>query len=131
MRVVLKLALIFVLVLAGVKIWYGRLQERLLLVPVVKETVQVQKPAPEKEPLRKSEDYKIIVDRNIFQALITETEQKKEEVKPEELEPTKLKLSLMGEHDPSIKIQFAVSRIHLNCRIDAIFGIIPPTKLHV
>lgn len=96
LRVFLKLVLIFVLVFAGVKIWYGRLEEKLLISPVAEKPAQAQKPVPKKEPLLKPKDYTIIVDRNIFQALITETGPQGEEVKAEELEPTTLKLSLMG-----------------------------------
>lgn len=95
-RVLAKLILLFVLVYTGVSIWYGRVEERLLQQPVVAEK-PVEESAPEKtEVLRQPDDYTIIVKRNIFQAAITKKEPVKEEVVETKLEPTKLKLSLMG-----------------------------------
>jgi len=94
MRVAVKLLLIFVLVFAGVKIWYGRLEDR-LRVPVATTESTVTEPEVERtEIARKPDDYTIIVDRNIFQAAITKVE--KVEAPPLELTATKLKLSLMG-----------------------------------
>ncbi len=98
LRVIIKLALIFVLVYGGVKIWYGRLEEKLLVLPEPAETAAVPAETEEKtEILRKPDDYTIIVARNIFQANIEtlEAEETVEE-EPEEIEPTKLKVSLMG-----------------------------------
>lgn len=98
LRVVVKLALIFLLVYGGVRIWYGRLEEKLLVVPETAETAAVQAVAEEKtEILRKPDDYTIIVARNIFQANIeTLADEETVEEEPEEIEPTKLKVSLMG-----------------------------------
>ena len=97
MRVGVKLLLIFVLVFAGVKIWYGRLEERLGVPVAVKESTTAEPEVARTEIARKADDFTIIVDRNIFQAVIT-TKVEKEEQPPsaEELAATKLKLSLMG-----------------------------------
>jgi type II secretion system protein C len=96
MRVVVKLLLIFVLVFAGVKIWYGRLEERLQM-PAAVTAAKVAEPEVERtEIARKPDDYSIIVDRNIFQAAITKTEKVETSPVPAELAATKLKLSLMG-----------------------------------
>lgn len=100
-RVFVKLLLIFVLSYAGVKIWYDRLEEKLLVVSVPEVSVSEQVAAvkeeePQTESLRKPDDYTIIVARNIFQAVITEPVKVEQEVEPEDLEPTKLKLSLKG-----------------------------------
>lgn len=96
MRVAVKLLLIFVLVFAGVKIWYGRLEEQLRVPAAVTET-RVTEPEVERTVIeRKPDDYSIIVDRNIFQAAITKTEKAETPAVPAELAATKLKLSLMG-----------------------------------
>lgn len=95
-RVVVKLLLIFVLVFAGVKIWYGRLEDR-LRVPVTVTEATVAEPEVERTEIeRKPDDFTIIVDRNIFQAVITKVEKEETPPAPEELAATKLKLSLMG-----------------------------------
>jgi type II secretory pathway component PulC len=94
MRVAVKLLLIFVLVFAGVKIWYGRLEDRLRVPVAAKESTVTEPEVERTEIARKPDDYTIIVDRNIFQAAITKVE--KVEAPPLELTATKLKLSLMG-----------------------------------
>ena len=96
MRVAVKLLLIFVLVFAGVKIWYGRLEERLRVPAAVTETTVAEPVVERTEIARKPDDYSIIVDRNIFQAAITKTEKAETPPVPAELAATKLKLSLMG-----------------------------------
>lgn len=96
MRVVVKLVLIFVLVYAGVRIWYGRLEDRLLVMPETRVAAEDRQEEEKTEILRKPDDYTIIIARNIFQAGITEAAEETVEVEPEELEPTKLKLSLKG-----------------------------------
>lgn len=97
MRVAIKLVLIFILLYAGVRIWYGRLEEKLLILPEIGGAVAEQTEAEEKtEILRKPDDYTIIVDRNIFQARTAEAVEEIVTEEPEELEPTKLKVSLMG-----------------------------------
>lgn len=95
-RVAVKLLLIFVLVFAGVKIWYGRLEDRLRVPAAVTEATVAEPEVERTEIERKPDDFTIIVDRNIFQAVITK--EAKEEPPPaaEELAATKLKLSLMG-----------------------------------
>jgi len=91
-----KLVLIFILCFAGVKIWYARLERRIQDTTAPGQMIAVKEEEPKTEPLRKTDDYTIIVSRNIFQAVITEADKVVEEVEPEVLEPTKLKLSLMG-----------------------------------
>ena len=95
-RVAAKLILIFILVFAGVKIWYNRLEESLLAIPAPAVASVERQPEVKTEILRKSYDYKIIIDRNIFQAVINEGEKEKEVIVEEVLAPTKLQLSLMG-----------------------------------
>ncbi|MFZ5797930.1 MAG: type II secretion system protein N [Thermodesulfobacteriota bacterium] len=95
-RVALKLLLIFALVFAGVKIWFGRLEERLRVPVAPPETVQAEPEVERTAIARKPDDYTIIVDRNIFQAVITKVEQEEPAPTPEELAATRLKLSLMG-----------------------------------
>lgn len=95
-RVAAKLIVLFVLVYTGVTIWYGRVEESLLQRPVVEEKAQIQATAEKVEDLRQPNDYTIIARRNIFQAAITKVEKKEPEVEEKVLEPTKLKLSLMG-----------------------------------
>jgi len=98
-RLLAKLIFISVVVYAGVNLWYSRLEERLLddIASLERgrpaETVAtVQKPVPTAK-----QDYRIIVTRNIFGARLDAGEEKKEEeVKPENLEPTSLKLVLQG-----------------------------------
>ncbi|GAB4344663.1 MAG: hypothetical protein Kow0089_21340 [Desulfobulbaceae bacterium] len=94
-RVGAKLVLIFALVYAGVTIWYGRLEER-LRVPAKPRAETAAAPEKKTEILRKPDDYTIIVERNIFQAMVTRTEASETRAEPVELAPTKLKLSLMG-----------------------------------
>lgn len=101
-RVLGKLVLLFLLVYAGVSIWYGRLEDKLRLESEQRETVAAATPEKKTEILRKPDDYTIIVKRNIFQAVVEKkevTETKPPE--PEKLEPTKLRLSLMGTVDGS------------------------------
>jgi len=91
-RVVVKLVLIFVLVYAGVTVWYGRLEDTLRQDTRSPETtVQQRQPRQTTKILRQRPDYRIIIERNIFQAVIGA-----EPGGDEYLEPTALKLSLMG-----------------------------------
>lgn len=90
------LTLIFVLSYAGVSIWYGRLEETLLKKPVSKKEVISTPPVEKTEIVRQPDDYTIIVKRNIFQAAVTKVESEPVEVEEQTLEPTKLKLSLLG-----------------------------------
>ena len=95
-RILVKLLIIFALVFAAVSIWYSRLEEKLQLDSIPR--IQVVAPQSEKktEILRQENDYTIIVRRNIFQAVVVKTEAVVEDIRPAILEPTKLKLSLMG-----------------------------------
>ncbi len=90
-RVVVKLVLIFVLVYAGVAVWYGRLEDTLRQDMRSHETVIQRQRGRTTKILRQRPDYRIIIKRNIFQAVIGA-----EPGGDEYLEPTALKLSLMG-----------------------------------
>ncbi len=95
-RIFAKLCIIFILVYAGVSIWYGRLEEKLQQKTVAPVAAVTPPPEKKTEILRKPNDYTIIVKRNIFQAVVVKTNEAAKETAPEKLEPTKLKLSLMG-----------------------------------
>ena len=95
-RILVKLLIIFALVFAAVSIWYSRVEEKLQMDSVSRTQVAAPEVEKKTEILRKENDYTIIVRRNIFQAVVVKTEPVVEDVKPEILEPTKLKLSLMG-----------------------------------
>jgi type II secretory pathway component PulC len=95
-RILVKLFLIFILLYAGVTIVYGRLEEKLQQDSVAGRTIQAPPPEEKTEILRKPDDYTIIVRRNIFQAVVEKTEEEAPVVEQAPLEPTKLKLSLMG-----------------------------------
>jgi len=95
-RILVKLLIIFALVFAAVSIWYSRVDENLRRDSVPKAQVVEAQPEKKTEILRKENDYTIIVRRNIFQAVVVKTEPVVEDIKPATLEPTKLKLSLMG-----------------------------------
>jgi len=96
MRTAVKLALIFILAFTGVKIWYNRLEENMLASLPAEKVVESKAAEKKVEIRRRKDDYQIIVSRNIFGAALDKkvVEQKPEPVK--ELQPTKLKLSLMG-----------------------------------
>lgn len=83
-RVAVKLVILFVLVYAGVSLWYGRLEKRLFIPPAVIPQ-QVAEETPAETPvqdLQKAGDYQIIVARNIFEAVLEQ-----EKVKPKDEEP--------------------------------------------
>ncbi|NIA05520.1 MAG: hypothetical protein GWP11_06085 [Proteobacteria bacterium] len=90
-RVIVKLVLIFVLVYAGVTVWYGRLEDTLRRDTRPHETVIQRQSGRTTKILRQRPDYRIIIKRNIFQAVIGA-----EPGGDEYLEPTALKLLLMG-----------------------------------
>lgn len=94
-RVTVKLLLISVLVFAGVKIWYGRLEERLQVPAAATQDTAATQAVARTEIARQPNDFTIIVDRNIFQAVITKVETEVAE-SVQEVAPTKLQLSLMG-----------------------------------
>ena len=96
LRVTLRMTLILILTFVGVKVWYNRLENHLLSsLPEVKvaQTGPVEKKV---EILRAPNDYKIILDRNIFGAALDVTDVVKSSEPVKELQQTKLKLSLMG-----------------------------------
>ena len=95
-RVVVKLALIFILVFAGVKIWYSRMENRLLDTAVLPQSAAAEASAVEEQTLPRPENYTIITERNIFQAEVNQADVVRDEPVAKELEQTKLKLSLMG-----------------------------------
>ena len=100
-RVAVKLVIIFFLISAGVYIGYGQLEKRLLVMPpVVPHQVVREKPAEKtRQVLQKTSNYQIIVDRNIFEAVLEQKVKlkKKEPVQVEKVpEPTTLKLILHG-----------------------------------
>ncbi len=102
-RIAVKLGILFVLVYAGVSLWYGRLEKR-LFVPseVVPQQAAVETPAEKpSQDLQKAGNYQIIVARNIFEAVLEQKKVKAEDQKPapvveKEPEETKLKLVLHG-----------------------------------
>ncbi len=100
-RVAAKLVIIFLLTSAGVYVGYGQLEKRLLVTPSVVPHHPAQgKPAEKtRQVLQKTSNYQIIVDRNIFEAVLEQKlePKKKEPVLVEkEPEPTTLKLILQG-----------------------------------
>ncbi len=90
-RVVIKLVLIFVLVYAGVAVWYGHLEDTLRKDMRLHEIAVQRQPRKTTKILRQRPDYRIIIERNIFQAVIGPGQGG-----DEYLEPTALKLSLLG-----------------------------------
>lgn len=119
-RRVVILTLLFVLVFAGVEFWYGRLKRQLATVPeqagqgianvpkkppagqgsVVRTTTGGRKTAPAALPAGKTgnKTYQVIVERNIFGAVLDQEAINKEEEKALEPEPEKttLRLTLLG-----------------------------------
>ncbi|MDW7773123.1 MAG: type II secretion system protein N [Desulfobulbaceae bacterium] len=95
--VAVRLALIFILAFTGVKIWYNRLEESMLTSVPVEQVAEVQPVEEKMEIRRQADDYGIITERNIFGAALEEIVEEVPEPPPvEEMQPTKLKLSLMG-----------------------------------
>ena len=95
-----RLAIIAILVYAGVSLWYGRVEERLQgKNPIVKNEAahpSMQKPA---EPESAKMDYHIILTRNIFKAALELGEQpsgKPPMTDVEDLAETKMQLVLLG-----------------------------------
>lgn len=101
-RVAVKLVLLFLLVYAGVFLYYNRLEKRWLAgtgQPVKMRTEESRVAAgkdtepPDSAPA--TQDFQIIVTRNIFQASLESTVQKPA-AEIEELAPTSLDLTLLG-----------------------------------
>ncbi len=105
-RRAVTLAVLFILVYAGVHFWYGRLEKRLLSTSAPVEKQRTLSPAADRQHVRKSpaskhndNDFKSIIDRNIFEAvLVQEAGTKKKVVTDVREEPkeTTLKLVLRG-----------------------------------
>jgi len=96
LRVAFRLILIFILAFTGVKIWYNRLEREMLASVPAEKVVQAGPVEKKVEIRRKPDDYRIIIDRNIFGAALEKNAEDNESAPAEELQPTKLKLSLMG-----------------------------------
>ena len=102
-RVAVKLAVIFLLVSAGVYFGYGRLEKELLsgIQPPGKTTAGKKTAAApasgqtQKAAGSKAVNYQVIVQRNIFQAVLDSSKAEVEEV-VEEVAPTTLNLTLLG-----------------------------------
>jgi hypothetical protein len=103
-RVLLKLAAIFVLMTAGVHFGYRQLEERLLSdvckpmrgktsKQTQQETAARPDAQPEVEPTAAAQDFQIIVRRNIFQTASAAGKMPQEEAAPP---PTSLNLALIG-----------------------------------
>lgn len=111
-RILIKLALISVLAFAAVKVWYGRVEDQLRqdsAAGAAAPSAAVQKPGKKTKILRKPDDYTIIVQRNIFKAVLVKTEEPEaKEETPAGPPPPKLKLSLMGTIDGDEKMARAI-----------------------
>jgi len=101
-RVAAKLVAIFLLVYAGVFLWYGRLEKRFLTGIPKPVKIQAEKTAVGDrqgskvvEPKAGTQDFQVIVTRNIFQASLESVVEAPEEV-VEEVVPTSLNLTLLG-----------------------------------
>ncbi len=98
-RIVAKLAFIFVILYAGTTLLYSTLEKRLATVgPQAKIAIPGQK-IRKTTIAKKPNDYSIIVTRNIFQAIIKTEDKQPEKVEVQEtqdLEPTSLDLTLLG-----------------------------------
>ncbi|HHD57304.1 MAG TPA: hypothetical protein ENK89_06485 [Desulfobulbaceae bacterium] len=105
-RRAVTLVLLFILVYAGVHLWYGRLEKRMLSTsaPVKKQLAAA--PATGRKqvktspgPKKNNNDFHVIVDRNIFEAVLVQEGGAKKTVAPvvkEEPKETTLKLVLQG-----------------------------------
>ena len=105
-RRAVTLVLLFILVYAGVHLWYGRLEKRLLSTSGSAEkqlaaasTTGRKQVKKSPVPKRNDHDFQSIVDRNIFEAVLVEEGGAKKKVAPvvkEEPKETTLKLVLQG-----------------------------------
>ena len=95
-----RLALITVLVFAGVALWYGRFQHRLQTkIPTVKEATAPSLIQKSDEPVPANTDYGIILSRNIFKAALELGEKRSDaesQVDVEDLAETTMQLVLLG-----------------------------------
>ena len=97
-RIIAKLLVLTLLAYGGVSLWYVQLEKAMLRQPkITSKTMAKAAPVEKTEIKRQPNDYSIIVSRNIFQAEVTAKQEKPPEVVVEKpIEPTRLKLSLMG-----------------------------------
>ncbi len=73
--ILLRLAVIALLVYAGVALWYGRVEDRLQRQEPVKQEERAATPVQEeKQPAPAGNDYQIILTRNIFKAALLNQE---------------------------------------------------------
>ena len=94
---VLRLAVIALLVYAGVTFWYGRIEEQLQGQQPVEKKEGVAPPAQEEgKPAPVEADYRIILTRNIFQAGLESGEGGQSQANVDDLAETKLHLALLG-----------------------------------
>lgn len=95
-----RLALIALLVSVGVTIWYGRVEKK--LEGTVRVEQQETAALPEQEPsdtVSEGKDYKIILTRNIFNAVLEaggKSANEQAQADLDELEETKMQLVLLG-----------------------------------
>lgn len=98
--IVLRLAVIALLVYAGVTLWYDQVEERLQVQKAPEQKERSVTPAPEENPPAPAEDdYRIILSRNIFRALLEAGDHSGQSALGDDLddlEETKLRLVLLG-----------------------------------
>lgn len=113
-----RMALIALLVYAGVNIWYGRVVERLDRMIPVARVVQIT-PLPNRsleEPAPAINDYQVILERNIFKAVLAAGEKPAgEQVLSalDTLEETTMQLALLGTVSGSVEDARAIIRDEL------------------
>jgi len=98
-QVAIKLILITTLVFFSTGLWYGRLEKKMLEAIKVMDKPQADiETLATEEILPETEDYQIVITRNIFQAAIADQKpvEKKEVPVQKQLEQTSLELSLEG-----------------------------------
>jgi general secretion pathway protein C len=94
---VLRLAVIALLVYAGVTFWYGRVEEQLQGQQPAEKKEAVAPPAQEEgKPASVEADYRIILTRNIFQAGQEAGAGGQSQANVDDLAETKLHLALLG-----------------------------------
>jgi hypothetical protein len=110
-----RMALIALLVYAGVNIWYGRVAERLdRMIPVA--SVGQSMPLPNRSleaPAPAINDYQIILERNIFKAVLAAGEKPAGEQTLsalDTLEETSMQLALLGTVSGSVEDARAIIR---------------------
>lgn len=98
--IVLRLAVIALLVYAGVTLWYDQVEERLQVHKAPEQKERSVTPAPEENrPAPAEDDYRVILSRNIFRALLEAGDHAGQSASGDDLddlEETKLRLVLLG-----------------------------------